>query len=212
MNLTNKSFGVLFIAWLAMLVILAYCLYVSAYFKMTIVTDGVANISSKNELVFFPRSSFTLFFGLGIGLLYAVYRIYTRKGKIFNVSQDTFWVVLLFACIALFFSLLQQINIYELANSPRKLTINTWTTKQVEEKIRNLPEYQGDSLIVYQDGRVESRNGLIQSVIVQMYIVPANFVGIQNEATASGLPVGYYGYKQAMVYYAQAHPEKLKNK
>ncbi len=210
MNLTNKGFRILFIAWLVMLVILAYCLYINAYFKITVVTDGVANISSKNETGFFPRSYFTLFFGLIICLLYAFYRIYTRNGKFFNISQDTFWVVLLVACIVVFFSLLQQINIYELANSPRKLTVDTWTTKSVKEKIQNLPEYQGDSLIVYQDGSVESKNGLIQSVIAQMYIVPANFAGIQNEATTSGLPVGYYGYKQAMVYYAQAHPEKLK--
>ncbi len=210
MNLTNKSFRVLFVAWLVMLVILAYCLYINAYFKITVVTDGVANISSKNEIVFFPRSYFILSFGFIISLLYVFYKIYTRNGKAIKVSLDSFWIILLVACIAVFFSLLQQINVYELANSPRKLAINTWTTKSVKEKIQDLPEYQGDSLIVYQDGSVESKNRLIQSVIAQMYIVPANFAGIQNEATTSGLPVGYYAYKQAMVYYAQAHPDKLK--
>ena len=205
MSLTSKSFGVLFIAWAIMLFFLAYCLYINAYSKIIIVTDGVL----KNVIPFFPRSSFTLFFGLIICVLYVFYKIYTKNGKTIHLSLDTFWVVLLISCIALFFSFLQQINVYGLANSPIKLTTIKWTTKTVKEKIKSLPEYKGDSLIVYQDGTIESKNPLVQNTIMQMYVSYKHLQRISARASADKQPEAYYTYQEAMIFEAEKIKQQL---
>lgn len=210
MRWTSKSFGVLFTAWGLMLVILAYCFYINTSFKMDVVTDGVVIPSLNNPVSFFPKSNFTLFFGLIICLSYIFYKIYTKNGRELNISQDAFLVILLVACISVFFSFLQQINTFGLANSPTKLITSSWTTKQIKEKIQNLIDYQGDSLVIYQDGTIKSKDAVIQSVIMQMYIVPANLQDIRAKAAADNYPEAYYAYKTAIFHYKNTYGDKNK--
>jgi hypothetical protein len=103
---------------------------------------------------------------------------------------------------------------YESDDSPKFIgdgkELKTYTAQEVRNMIKKLPDYQGDSLLIDDDGRVTSLDGLIQSTLVQAYVVKANLIGIQKEAKALGLPEPYLVYKIAIKWYIAQYGSKTK--
>lgn len=98
-------------------------------------------------------------------------------------------------------SIFITILIYEAKYNYGIVVIKNYTPQELREKIKSLPNYQGDSLLISTDGKITSKDPLIQSVIHQMYAVPANNESIKNAAANMGEPMGYLIYKTAMQYY-----------
>ncbi len=84
--------------------------------------------------------------------------------------------------------------------------------EDIKQMITRLPDYQGDSVVIDEDGKLRSSDALIQSVIDQMYIVDTNINGIRKEAMLTDLPEPYLVYKTAIKYYIKEHGRKVPNK
>ena len=74
-------------------------------------------------------------------------------------------IICLVCLIAFFCNFLEQINFYGLSSSTSEIINKPLTNVDIKQKIVALPEYQGDSLIITADGKIESKDGLIQSYI-----------------------------------------------
>lgn len=83
-----------------------------------------------------------------------------------------------------------------------------YTAQQVRDMIKNLPDYQGDSLLIDDEGRISSTDGLIQSTIAQVYLVKVNSEGIKSEAMATGLPEPFIAYRTAIKWYIGQYGSK----
>jgi hypothetical protein len=80
--------------------------------------------------------------------------------------------------------------------------------EEVCNMIKKLPDYQGDSIIINEEGLLKSQDNLIQSVIQQMYIVPANFESIRSIAKSEGVPEPFVVYRLAIHYYTLQYGTK----
>jgi hypothetical protein len=89
---------------------------------------------------------------------------------------------------------------------------NPKTPQEIRNMIKKLPDYQGDSLLIDDEGRITSLDGLIQSVLIQVYVVDANVEGIKNEVKATGLPEPYLVYKVGIGWYIAQYGAKSKPK
>jgi hypothetical protein len=87
-----------------------------------------------------------------------------------------------------------------------------YTNNAIKQMIAQLPDYQGDSVMIDDTGRLTSFDGVIQSVIIQMYIVDSNLESIKQEAKMLDLPEPYLVYKRAIKYYLIGHKKKVLNK
>ncbi len=86
----------------------------------------------------------------------------------------------------------------------------TYTAQEVRDMIKKLPDYQGDSLVISEDGEIKSLDGLIQSTIAQVYLVDINREGVKAEAKNTGIPEPYLAYKMAIKWYIAQYGDKLK--
>ncbi len=85
-----------------------------------------------------------------------------------------------------------------------------YSAAEVRQLIKGLPEYQGDSLLIAPDGKLVSMDGKIQSVIDQIYLVPANIENCRGQSARYRLPVPYYVYRLAIGYYINQYGDKRK--
>ncbi len=83
-----------------------------------------------------------------------------------------------------------------------------YTEDDVRAMIKKLPTYQGDSIVINAKNELVSMNGLIQSVINQMYVVPANLEPLEQEAQTYNLPVPYLVYRTGITYYIAQYGDK----
>ncbi len=100
---------------------------------------------------------------------------------------------------------MQNVNKENVLVIEKKYSIN-----EIKQMIKELPDYQGDSLIIDDDGNLKSGDGLIQSVITQMYEVSVNIEGIRNESIAKKIPEQVLVYKTAIRYYLIQYGSKVK--
>jgi hypothetical protein len=102
---------------------------------------------------------------------------------------------------------------YQIDSTPLYLTDlkKAYSSDEIRNLIKAMPEYQGDSLLINADKQLVSFDGLIQSFIVQVYVVPANIKYIKDAVKTTGLPEPYHVYKTAVGWYLQQHGNKKKN-
>lgn len=100
---------------------------------------------------------------------------------------------------------------YETDSSPKFIgdKPKTYAIQEIRNMIKELPDYQGDSILIDEDGKLTSLDGLIQSTLEQVYVVDANLVGVKSEAKASGLPEPYLVYKTGIKWYIGQYGKKL---
>lgn len=204
MNYFKKSFKFLFICWLIELFIFVFFYLVDAYIQNNIISDGVANITKKEFLV---GHYFMVLSGCIILIIYLISVFCEKKGRALKISHRYYLVFCLIGLIGVYYSILAPINIFE------KGDLISWRTKKYSSKevltqIKMLPDYQGDTLVLYKNGVIHSTNNVIQSVIFQMYDVPYNLQGIKRDAVTHQKSEAYFAYKTAIFYYLQAHPKK----
>ncbi len=117
--------------------------------------------------------------------------------------------IIFFEAIAILFIILSYESYID-ASEGAMLVRKKYTPDEVTIMIKKLPTYQGDSLIIDKNGVLSSTDGLIQSVIDQMYLVPANLASIRSEATAKSVPEPYVVYQLAIQYYIAQYGDKTK--
>lgn len=124
-------------------------------------------------------------------------------------------VVVLASLIGQLFTILyyeQKLNkMAELASLSTTLGA-VYTNESVIALIRSDSLYQGDSIWIDKKNRIRSNDTEINSTIDQMYVVEANFNGINYEAATKNLPVPFVVYKTAVGYYLDIYKNKNKQK
>jgi len=120
------------------------------------------------------------------------------------LGLSTFVYLVILACVILH---------YQLDNTPIYFgdLKKSYSPDEIRNLIKALPEYQGDSLIINSDKQLVSLDGLIQSFIVQVYVVPANIKGVRATAKSTGFPEPYIVYKTAINWYVELHGNKIQN-
>jgi hypothetical protein len=106
----------------------------------------------------------------------------------------------------------QKISSYKALSESNYTPVSqsTYSDEEIRSLIKKLPTYQGDSITIDERGKLVSKDQLIQSVIEQMYIVPANLEGIRQSAKAMGRPEQYYVYKTAIEYFIAQYGDRKK--
>lgn len=203
MNFTKKSISVIFLTYIL-------TLSFNHFYKIYIDRNyDYISLNLINKHTFF-KDYFLLYIGILISILYFVINIFEVKSSVFCITKNTFLIICLVCLIAFFCNFLEQINFYGLSSSTSEIINKPVTNVDIKQKIIALPEYQGDSLIITADGKIESKDGLIQSYIHQMYSVPANLESLTNIAKSKKEPLAVYIYLQSIVYYSQTYPDKVK--
>lgn len=120
--------------------------------------------------------------------------------------------LLLLVSILFFIALLVVVLNYEIDPTPIVIgdLKKTYTAQEVRNMIKKLPDYQHDSLLISNDGKIISLDGLIQSTLVQVYDVDLNLKGLKAEAKNTGMPEPFLAYKMAIKWYIAQYGDKSK--
>ncbi len=83
-----------------------------------------------------------------------------------------------------------------------------YTAKEITELIKNLPEYIGDSLVIYEDGKLRTDNLKFQGTIDAVSI--NDKASIDQQVIDLDLPKPFLVYKLAAHYYRMQYAEEFK--
>jgi hypothetical protein len=85
-----------------------------------------------------------------------------------------------------------------------------YTTKEIVEMIKKLPDYQGDSIIVFEDGRIKSFLPQLDGGLQQIFNNSEQLQFFRQNALESNLPLGFVVYRHVMPYYILEHKKGKK--
>jgi len=78
---------------------------------------------------------------------------------------------------------------------------NTPEAMEIVTKIKQLPDYQNDEIGILPNGRVFSKDLLIQNTIQQIYTIPENMNMVSKEMKENQIPEAVAVYKLAIIHY-----------
>lgn len=89
-------------------------------------------------------------------------------------------------------------------------SVKELTAAEIIEKIKASKEYLGDSIIIFEDGRMVSSNQKFQGTINAVLNSRANMEIVSNNCTTNNLPVQYNVYILAAIYYRDQYKDEFK--
>ena len=126
-------------------------------------------------------------------------------------KERLIWLLLI---IALFAWNFYTINKYENEILERSfLVVNgierkQYTAAEVKEMIKNLPEYQGDEMKIYEDGRITSSIPELDGGLNNAYNDPKALNYLKQKALRENLPLPFVVYRHVVPYYVRQHGDK----
>lgn len=117
--------------------------------------------------------------------------------------------------ISLIAILIFTINKYENKVLRQELSVSggvktRFTAKEVVAMIKKLPDYQGDSLVIYDDGTIKSFNAEINGALSWNLSDQATRLYLEGIAKSEKLPLAYVVYRHIIPYYIEQQKQKKK--
>jgi len=119
-----------------------------------------------------------------------------------------------------FFLIISLSSIYLIANRYEKLIatkdlflqdINkkNYSANKIKRMISKLPDYVGDSIIIFEDGEMISSNIKFQGTIENVINSPENMNMVYADMRTSQMPKAYCIYKLASYYYKSQYKDEF---
>ncbi len=86
------------------------------------------------------------------------------------------------------------------------------TASKIIGLIKKDKEYIGDSITIFDDGKMTSSNGKFQGTMNAVITSKDNMSIVNGDMNKNGLPVQYNIYHLAAIYYRQQYPAEFKSK
>ncbi|MFN3315558.1 MAG: hypothetical protein ACK40K_02015 [Raineya sp.] len=117
--------------------------------------------------------------------------------------------------IGLISSLVYTINKYENSILKQQFRVidgakTSFTQKEILDMIKSLPDYQGDSLIIYEDGTIKSLNAEINGGLAWNLNDKPTRTYLEGIAKSEKLPLAYVVYRHVIPYYIEQQKQKQK--
>jgi recombinational DNA repair ATPase RecF len=84
------------------------------------------------------------------------------------------------------------------------------TAAEIIEKIKASKDYLGDSITIFEDGKIISSNSKFQGTINAVVNTPENMEIVKSNSNTNRLPLQYNVYMLAAAYYKTQYPEEFK--
>lgn len=115
--------------------------------------------------------------------------------------------------ISLIVALFWVINKYETQIQKQQFNVpdgvkTSFTSKEIIEMIKKLPYYQGDSIIIYDNGTLRSMDPGINGALYWNLNDAQTRQYLENIAKAENLPLTYVVYRHVIPYYIQEKKQK----
>lgn len=90
------------------------------------------------------------------------------------------------------------------------VAVQELTAAEIIAKIKSSKDYLGDSITIFEDGKIISSNAKFQGTMNAVINSKENMEIVQNNSNANKLPVQYNIYILAAAYYKNQYPEEFK--
>jgi recombinational DNA repair ATPase RecF len=84
------------------------------------------------------------------------------------------------------------------------------TAAEIIEKIKASKEYLGDSITIFEDGKMTSSNAKFQGTINAVVNTPENMEIVKSNSNTNRLSLQYNIYVLAATYYKSQYPDEFK--
>ena len=90
------------------------------------------------------------------------------------------------------------------------VVVKELTAGEIIEKIKASKDYLGDSITIFEDGKMISSNSKFQGTINAVVNTPENMEIVKSNSNTNRLPVQYNIYMLAATYYKSQYPYEFK--
>jgi hypothetical protein len=88
--------------------------------------------------------------------------------------------------------------------------VKEYTADEIIQLIKSSKEYIGDSVTIYENGKIQSSNDKFFGTINAVLESEANMALVKSNCNANNLPLQYNIYILAATFYRQQYPEEFK--
>jgi hypothetical protein len=115
----------------------------------------------------------------------------------------------------LLIALITTINIYENRILKEQFSViggvkTQYTQKEIIDMIKRLPDYQGDSIIVFDNGEIKSFLPELDGGLQYAQNDPDTRLYLEGLAKSERLPLAFVIYRHVLPYYIQQHKNQKK--
>lgn len=119
--------------------------------------------------------------------------------------------------VSLIFALIFTINKYETQILQNQFSVRdgvktSFTSSEIIEMIKKLPTYQGDSIIIFDNGTIKSMNAEINGGLSWNLSDKQTRLYLEEIAKSENLPLAYVVYRHVIPYYIQQQKQKENKK
>jgi pilus assembly protein TadC len=88
--------------------------------------------------------------------------------------------------------------------------VKEYTAEEIITLIKSSKEYIGDSITIFENGKIQSSNHKFFGTISAVVESEANMALVKSNCIANNLPLQYNIYALAATFYRQQYPEEFK--